>query len=299
MSIGGDAEAVAVLIRWSQTSGVVPWTFLKYPDGSPYFRLRVAAPFEAILAPQSGSWFLARIREAKIPPRYEPLVSTTAPAEAVIGATIRTLRQFAVDERDAREIEASDAYAQAARELADVVGETFSRFGAERLDAFCSVGRASGLHRECHRFVPGGAHLASDVRTPEMSGLSVGKTDTMTDQKPGGEPFAYMSSSNYRGLRSPWSILLLATIMLALGLFIVVAPLVTAGDGLWVAGYFMGVAFALIPLGVGAVACYIGIKRLRWMRSVSMSTLHPVVRNQRSSWGRMLPPDDQRPGRSG
>jgi hypothetical protein len=119
----GDAEAVAVLIRWSQTSGIVPWTFLTYPDGSPYFRLRVAAPFEALLVPQSESWFLVRIREAKIPPRFEPLVSTTASAEAVIGATIRALRRFALDERNEQEIEASDAYAQAARELADVVGD--------------------------------------------------------------------------------------------------------------------------------------------------------------------------------
>jgi hypothetical protein len=123
VSIPDDAEAVEVLIRWSQTSGIVPWTFLKYPDGSPYFRLRVAAPFEALLVPQSGSWFLARIREAKIPPVFEPLVSTTASAEAVIGATIRALRQFAADERNAQEIEASDAYAQAARELADVLGD--------------------------------------------------------------------------------------------------------------------------------------------------------------------------------
>ncbi len=121
----------------------------------------------------------------------------------------------------------------------------------------------------------------------------------MTEKRPGGEPFAYMSSSNYRGLRSPWSILLLATVMLVTGVLIVAAPLFAPGAGLWVTGYLIGVAVALIPLGIGAVACYIGIKRLRWMRSVSMSTLHPDIRDQRSSWGRMIPPDDQRPGRSG
>jgi hypothetical protein len=119
----GDAEAVAVLLRWSETSGVVPWTLLKYPDGSPYFRLRVADPFEALLVPQSGSWFLARIREARIPPRLEPLVDTSAPAEVVLGAAIRALGQFALDERNAQEPEASEAYAQAARDLADAVGD--------------------------------------------------------------------------------------------------------------------------------------------------------------------------------
>ncbi len=40
----------------------------------------------------------------------------------------------------------------------------------------------------------------------------------MTDETPGDEPFAYMSSSNYRGLRSPWSILALAAIMLVTGI---------------------------------------------------------------------------------
>ncbi len=118
----------------------------------------------------------------------------------------------------------------------------------------------------------------------------------MTEEQPGGEPFAYVSSSHYRGLRSPWSILLLAAILLVTGVFIVVAPLVTAGVDFWVAGYIIGAAIALIPLGVGTLACHIGIRRLRWMRAVGMSTLHPDVRSQRSRWGRMLPPDDQRPG---
>jgi len=79
----------------------------------------------------------------------------------------------------------------------------------------------------------------------------------------------------------------------------VVAPLVAAGADVWVVGYLIGVAIALIPLGIGAVACYIGVKRLRWMRSVSMSTFHPDIRDQRSIWGRMLPPDDQGSERSG
>jgi hypothetical protein len=123
VSITAEIEAAAVLIRWSQASGIVPWTFLKYPDGSPYFRLPVESPFEALLVPQPEFWFLVRVREAKVPPRLEPLVSTAASAEAVIGAAIRALAQFAVDERNAQEFEASDAYAQAARGLADAVGD--------------------------------------------------------------------------------------------------------------------------------------------------------------------------------
>jgi hypothetical protein len=123
VSIIGEAEAAAVLIRWSQTSGIVPWTFLKYPDGSPYFRLPVESPFEALLVPQPEFWVLARVREAKIPPRLEPLVSITASAETVIRAAIRALEQFAVDEKNAREFAASDAYAQAAIGLANAVGD--------------------------------------------------------------------------------------------------------------------------------------------------------------------------------
>ncbi len=127
----------------------------------------------------------------------------------------------------------------------------------------------------------------------------LGETEVMTDEKPGAEPFAYMSSSSHWGLRSPWSILSLAAIMLATGIFIVIAPLVTAGVDFWISGYVIGVAIALIPLGVGALACRIGIKRLRWMRSVGMSTLHPDVRNQRSHRDPVPSPDGQRQGRTG
>jgi hypothetical protein len=113
---------VDVLIRWSQTSGIAPWTFLAYPDGSPYFRLRVPAPFEALLIPEPEFWFLVRVREAKIRPSLERLVSTTGSAEAVISAAVGALKQFAIDERNSREFDAADAYAQAATWLANALG---------------------------------------------------------------------------------------------------------------------------------------------------------------------------------
>ncbi len=112
-------------------------------------------------------------------------------------------------------------------------------------------------------------------------------------QHPDREPFAYMSSSNYRGLRSPWSILPLAAVLLGVGVYIVVAPLVLSEGTFWVGGYLVALAIAVIPLGVGTIAGYIGIRRLRWMRSAQMSTLRPVVRDQRSSWGRMLPAEGE------
>ncbi len=98
--------------------------------------------------------------------------------------------------------------------------------------------QTTGEHGKSGFSVPDeGLRTAQEGPLAPSGAESVGQTGIMNDDRPGGEPFAYMSSSNYRGLRSPWSILLLATMMLVTGMFIVVAPLVTAGARLWVAGY--------------------------------------------------------------
>ena len=59
MSIFSEVKAASRLIQANESFGDrIAWTFMKFPNGTPFFRLDVESPFAALVAPRRRGWWL-------------------------------------------------------------------------------------------------------------------------------------------------------------------------------------------------------------------------------------------------
>ncbi len=104
------------------------------------------------------------------------------------------------------------------------------------------------------------------------------------------EPVAYMSSRNYRGLRSPWTVIGLGVVLIGFAVALVLAGTVWSEvEPTALSVTVIGAIGALFALGGAFVVGFLGIRRLRWLRAVGFDTWNPPVRDAISSWGKVLP----------